>query len=126
MGPIKPGDRFYRVRLRGRESVADWIIVCSVGRRWVTFVPEDSGLRHAPPGPEYRFDRETMKLDGGAFTNRGMVYRDRDEYESAVREEKLWEQFRRALDRLYRKPDNVNDVAIFKAAEALGIKLERG
>lgn len=125
MGPIKPGDRFYRVRFRGRRVDTDWIVVTSVGRRWASFVPEGSGLKHAPPGPGYRFDKDTMKLDGGAFTNRGSVYRDAEEYEWAVRDEKLWEHFRRALDRMYRKPDNVNDVAIFKAAEALGIKMER-
>lgn len=126
MGPIKPGDRFYRVRVLSRNPVTDWIVVRAVGRKWATFVVEKfAGLDHVQPDAHARFDMETFKLDGGRFTSPGRVYNTADEYEWAVREEKLWEQFRRALDRLHRKPDNVNDVAIFKAAEALGIKLER-
>lgn len=127
MGPIKPGDRFYRVRhLRARSVEADWVRVTKVGRKWAEFVRAKYFKAGEPPrSPAGRFDMETLKLDGGSFTSPGSVYRTADEYEWAVREEKLWEQFRRALDRLHRKPDNVNDVAIFKAAEALGIKLER-
>jgi hypothetical protein len=113
MGPIKPGDRFFRVRpSRGdRPPQTDWITVESVGRKWANF-----GC--------WRFNTETMIVDDGQFSAKTRVYRSEEDYHASVRLDALWREFRHQIDRSYTRPEKADELAILKAADALGLRLK--
>lgn len=119
--PIKVGDRLFVVN-KGYSGrfLERWATVTKIGRKWADLQFEGRASRHRAD----RFDMETMELDGGDFTSPGRVYRSKEEWRWEARDERLWKEFHDAIRHLYKKPANVNDVAIFKAAEALGIRLK--
>lgn len=120
MGPIKPGDRFFSVSANRRPRLA-WVVVKEVGRKWARYVTEGYERVEHFGG---RFDLETFAIDGGRFGAPGRVYRTEEEYHTKIRTAALWDDFRRRIDRSFTRPAHLTDIAILKAADALGMKLE--
>ena len=67
--------------------------VTAVGRKWVQI-------------GRYRFDHETLKLDGGQYTSPGQAYLSRDEWERNTEKEKAWWRFKSGL--AWRAPDHLS------------------
>lgn len=125
MGPIKEGDRFFRVSHVGRSPRCDWVVVVRVGRKWAEIVREDL-VKRFPDRADWRTDRfeiETMNLDGGRFTSPGRVYRTEEEYRDRLLRDRLWTDFRRQVVHIY-TPRDLTAINILKAADALGLRLK--
>lgn len=123
MGPIKPGDRFLMVHEDHRGNTAkhrNWVTVVKVGRKWADFEHEGRGWRRK----DHRFDMETMMVDSGGFTSPGRVYRDEAHIDQVERFNRLWNEFRHQIERRWTRPESINDIAILKAADALGFRLK--
>ena len=120
---VKVGDRLFVAIAVRRSGVVDstyWVTVTKVGRRWAEFQREGLGWRHA----EHRFDLDTMRLDGAGFSSPGRVYPSEEAYRTETRLNELWSELRNRFDRLYMRPDGVDEIRILKAADALGRRLE--
>jgi hypothetical protein len=119
---ILVGQRLFRVEPQhgSRPPWTYWIRVTKVGRRWAEFKRAD-GAYTSFGG---RFDMETMRVDNRGFGDAGRVYGSEEEYQRTVRVNVLWRELRQKLDRMWNRPDKVDELAILKAADALGIKLE--
>jgi hypothetical protein len=117
------GQRFFRVTpMHGsRPPYTDWVSVTKVGRKWAEFVVVGKETYNHLGG---RFDIETFGVDGRGFSDAGRVYVSEDAYYASTRASALWEELHRQLGRMWNRPDNIDELAILKAADALGIKLE--
>lgn len=83
-----------------------------IGRKWATLADQKG-----------RINKETLVMDGGEYSLPGRCWLSREECERARETVRLWQNFKRKLDRTSDVPPIAADV-IRQAAELLGVKLE--
>lgn len=80
---IKPGDKIVAVFNELRYTPGHEIVeVLSTGRKWGKF------------RSRYRFDLETLEIDGGEYSSPGRCYLTMKEYEDEFNRNKEWEKIR--------------------------------
>lgn len=89
-----------------RDIVSDGVIA-KIGRRWIT-------LSGANP---YRFDAETMALDGRGYSSPGRVYVSRNEYECSAEAYAAWVDLMQRLS--HQPPKGMSAERIREIAEEL-------
>jgi hypothetical protein len=112
--PLKVGDVLYFVPNERRGPPRE-VTVESVGRKWATLKGYYSS--------ELRIDLKEWRADGKGYSSPGRCYLNASEYEFAIMRDKLWMQFRRAVECTYGhepEPDSV-----IQAAKLLGIELPK-
>lgn len=106
----------------GQSVVVHWhdryrtdrdFVITRVGRKWV-YLQDD-----------YRFDAESMVIDGGRYPSPGRVYESREVYEAAAALQDKWSAMRFRVERTYTPPTGVTIEDIEQAARLLGIDLEK-
>lgn len=86
--------------------------IIRLGRKWI-------GLDNC------RFDKGTGHIDGCGYSSPGRVYRTRDEWAVEQQRQKVWAIFQSEIRGTYTVPPNVTEHDIRRAAEALGIVLDK-
>ena len=98
----------YHDQRRGKPFHAT---ITKIGRKWITL---DRG--------DYRFDAETMQLDGGKYSSPGAVYASEDEYMQQTAIAKAWSDFKQKLS--YSKaPMGITVCRIGEIAREFGIEV---
>jgi hypothetical protein len=59
------------------------VFVSKVGRKWIHF---DDG--------RYRFNPESMRVDGGGYSSPGTVYMSKEEHDAEMDKRDAWDRFR--------------------------------
>ena len=90
--------------------------VTKIGRVWAQI--------SAGGAYEYRFNLESLLIDGGQYMSPGRIYLSREEYETEKATEGVWKVFRECVDRTWKPEISVEKIR--EAAKILGIDLTEG
>jgi hypothetical protein len=112
MMELAPGQTVYVVRAR-RHPDCTFIerTIQKIGRKWVEL------------SDGKRFDKETMLLDGGAYSSPGKVYLAQQDFHDEQAFNSTFEAFRRAVQHQL-APSGLTLAKVRQAAEILGYKLD--
>lgn len=85
MNKFKEGQALVYVPSEKRRGGPRPIVVNKIGRQWVYF--EGLGLRG-------RFDKSTLRVDGGGYASPGQVYLTMEEYQQELDLSEAWSELR--------------------------------
>lgn len=110
--PIKPGDKLWFVPKDHWAGPNRFVEVEKVGRKWGYF-PRN-----------YRFDVNTLDVDGRGYSVPGHLYRDRDAWEARRRADYAWDRVTWHIRNRTGRKDGITEADIRQAAALLGIEIE--
>lgn len=100
------GQTLYWSPSRGHGQKGE-VSITKVGRRWIEL---DNG---------YRIDKQTMRADGKGYSSPGCCFLSEADYETTLKLNLAWREFRLLVERTFSVPDGVTFSQIENARRAL-------
>lgn len=77
------------------RSTPEYVSITKVGRKWLEL------------SNRYRAEKETLKLDGGAYSSPGQCYISKEEFDNVVFLNDKWNEFQRLIRNGYARPKHL-------------------
>lgn len=109
--PFKVDDQVYYVPRDQRWDQPRYKFISKVGRKWIYC------------GDRFRFDKETLQVDGGQYSSPGRVYRQLSDYEAVLRRNRKYQAIAKTFDH-YGKRDRFDEDQLDRVIAILDIDVE--
>lgn len=113
MNEFKVGQEVFVVWNNMRHSHQSIETIEKVGRKWISI------------GGRYRFDPETMNIDGGDYMSPGSVYLSKEEWQREQEISSAWKDFRMKVYDQRSIPADLTVEKINQAIELLGLPITK-
>lgn len=114
----KVGDKYFYAPNQNTTCTARYVTVTKVGRKWVELAGGHGWM--------LRVKADNVDVDGGGYSSPGRLYRNEEEYNQAVKRDRLWRTFKLGIERVWNAPNHLSTEDLEKLLQQFHVTIPEG